>query len=73
MREVLPKTFLFGLIGTPINKRDRNAFYAFGGEEDEHGCLDRYSFEDSIRDHPILPLKFEVQLVELHVDQQAMN
>ncbi|MCC6896863.1 MAG: HsdR family type I site-specific deoxyribonuclease [Anaerolineae bacterium] len=73
MREALPNAFLFGLTGTPINKRDRNTFYAFGAEEDEHGYLDRYSFEDSIRDGATLPLKFEARLVELHVDQQAID
>ena len=36
MREALPNAFLFGLTGTPINKRDRNTFYAFGAEEDEN-------------------------------------
>ena len=35
MREALPNAFLFGLTGTPINKRDRNTFWAFGAEEDE--------------------------------------
>jgi type I restriction enzyme R subunit len=73
MREALPNAFLFGLTGTPINKRDRNTFYAFGAEEDQHGYLDRYSFEDSIRDGATLPLKFEARLVELHVDQQAID
>lgn len=73
MRDALPNAFLFGLTGTPINKRDRNTFYAFGADEDEHGYLDRYSFEDSIRDGATLPLKFEARLVELHVDQQAID
>lgn len=73
MREALPNAFLFGLTGTPINKRDHNTFYAFGADEDEHGYLDRYSFEDSIRDRATLPLKFEARLVELHVDQQAID
>ena len=34
-REALPNAFLFGLTGTPINKRERNTFWAFGAEEDE--------------------------------------
>ena len=73
MREALPNAFLFGLTGTPINKRDRNTFYAFGADEDEHGYMDRYSFEASIRDRATLPLKFEARLVELHVDQTAID
>ena len=39
MREALPNAFLFGLTGTPINKRDRNTFWAFGAEEDEKGYM----------------------------------
>ena len=31
MREALPNAFLFGLTGTPINRADRNTFWAFGG------------------------------------------
>ena len=32
MREALPNAFLFGLTGTPINRADRNTFYAFGAD-----------------------------------------
>ncbi len=73
MREALPNAFFFGLTGTPINKRDRNTFYAFGSDEDESGYMDRYSLEDSIRDQATLPLKFEARLIELHVDQDAID
>lgn len=73
MRQALPNAFFFGLTGTPINKRDRNTFLNFGAEEDENGYMDRYSFEDSIRDKATLPLKFEARLVELHVNQQAID
>ena len=73
MREALPNAFLFGLTGTPINKRDRNTFWAFGADEDEHGYMSRYSFEESIRDRATLPLHFEAQLVELRVDQEAID
>src|SRR5690606_2360555 len=34
-RQALPNAFLFGLTGTPINRRDRNTFKWFGSEEDE--------------------------------------
>ena len=43
MREALPNAFLFGLTGTPINRRDRNTFVWFGSPEDEGGYLSRYS------------------------------
>lgn len=73
MREALPNAFLFGLTGTPINRRDRNTFYAFGAEEDEHGYLSRYGFEASIRDGATKELHFEPRLVELHIDQKAID
>jgi type I restriction enzyme R subunit len=44
MREALPNAFLFGLTGTPINRADKNTFWAFGADEDEKGYMNRYSF-----------------------------
>ena len=73
MREALPNAFLFGLTGTPINKRDRNTFWAFGAEEDEQGYMSRYSFQDSIRDKATLPLHFEAVDVKLHLNKDAID
>ncbi|WP_228980652.1 type I restriction endonuclease subunit R [Streptomyces sp. DH12] len=73
MREALPNAFLFGLTGTPINKRDRNTFIWFGSEVDEHGYLSRYSFSDSIRDGATLPLHFEPRLSEIHLDEESID
>jgi type I restriction enzyme R subunit len=73
MRAALPNAFLFGLTGTPINRRDRNTFYAFGAEEDTRGYMSRYGFEESIRDGATLPLHFEPRLIELHIDKEAID
>lgn len=73
MREALPNAFLFGLTGTPINRADRNTFYAFGAEEDEHGYMSRYGFEESIRDGATMPLHFEPRLIDLHIDKEAVD
>ncbi|TLU88389.1 MAG: type I restriction endonuclease subunit R [Chlorobium sp.] len=73
MREALPNAFLFGLTGTPINKRERNTFWAFGADEDEHGYMSRYSFQESIRDKATLPLHFEAVDVKLHIDRAAID
>jgi len=73
MREALPNAFLFGLTGTPINRRDRNTFMWFGSEEDEGGYLSRYTFQESIRDGATLPLHFEPRLSEIHLDEGAIN
>jgi len=73
MREALPNAFLFGLTGTPINKRDRNTFWAFGAEEDERGYMSLYSFADSVRDGATLPLHFEARMLNLRVDREAID
>lgn len=73
MRRALPNAFLFGLTGTPINRADRNTFFAFGADEDEYGYLSRYGFEESIRDGATMPLHFEPRLPELHIDRDAID
>lgn len=73
MREALPNAFLFGLTGTPINRRDRNTFMWFGSTEDEGGYLSRYTFQDSIRDGATLPLHFEPRLSEIHLDRERID
>ena len=73
MRQALPNAYLFGLTGTPINKRDRNTFMWFGSDRDEGGYLSRYSFAASIRDGATLPLHFEPRLSEIHIDQEGID
>ncbi|MEP0264793.1 HsdR family type I site-specific deoxyribonuclease [Dokdonia sp.] len=73
MRAALPNAFLFGLTGTPVNKADKNTFWAFGAEEDEGGYMSRYTFHDSIRDNATLPLHFEPRLVDVHVDKETLD
>lgn len=73
MRAALPNAFLFGLTGTPVNKADKNTFWAFGSEEDEGGYLSRYTFQDSLRDGATLPLHFEPRLIDVHVDKETID
>lgn len=73
MRDALPNSFLFGLTGTPINRFDKNTFYAFGADEDTKGYMSRYGFEESIRDGATLKLHFEPRLVDLHIDKAAID
>lgn len=73
MRAALPNAFLFGLTGTPVNKSDKNTFWAFGAEEDQGGYMSRYTFHDSIRDNATLPLHFEPRLVDVHVDKETID
>ena len=73
MREALPNAFLFGLTGTPINRADRNTYWAFGANEDEKGYMSRYSFSESIRDQATLPLHFEAPEVKLKINKAAID
>jgi type I restriction enzyme R subunit len=73
MRDALPNAFLFGLTGTPINRADKNTFYAFGADTDEGGYMSRYGLNDSIRDGATKELHFEPRLVDLHIDQEAIE
>ena len=73
MRDALPNAFLFGLTGTPINKRDRNTFWAFGAKEDKSGYLNRYSFKQSLEDKATLPIYFEPRLVELQINKELID
>ncbi len=73
MRAALPNAFLFGLTGTPVNKRDKNTFWAFGAEQDAGGYLSRYTFQDSIRDDATLPLHFEPRLLDVHIDKESLD
>ena len=73
MREALPNAFLFGLTGTPINRADKNTFYAFGADTDDGGYMSRYGLNDSIRDGATKELHFEPRMVDLHIDQKAIE
>ncbi len=73
MRAALPNAFLFGLTGTPVNKIDKNTFWAFGSEDDQGGYLSRYTFHDSINDEATRPLHFEPRLVDVHVDKDTLD
>ncbi len=73
MREALPNAFLFGLTGTPINKRDKNTFAAFGSETDAGGYLSRYTYPDSLRDKQTLELRFEPRLPNIRLDKEKMD
>ena len=64
---------LFGLTGTPINKRDRNTFRAFGAEQDKYGYLHKYSFEESVKDRATLPINFETRPVRLKINKAEID
>lgn len=73
MRAALPNSFLFGLTGTPINKADKNTFWAFGAEQDAAGYMSRYTIQESIRDKATLPLHFEPRLPNYHIRKEDLD
>jgi type I restriction enzyme R subunit len=73
MRASIPNAFLFGLTGTPINKDERNTFYAFGSPEDTEGYMSLYSFAESVDDGATLPLHFDPRLLNAHIDKALVD
>jgi type I restriction enzyme R subunit len=73
MRAALPNAFLFGLTGTPINRADKNTFWAFGAKEDASGYMSRYTFQESLRDSATLPLHFEPRLPNYHIQKDDLD
>lgn len=75
MRNSLPNAFFFGLTGTPINKRDKNTFLAFGAEEDHEqgGYISKYTFQNSVDDGATLELNFKTVPVELHLNEAQLQ
>ena len=68
-----PMPFYLDLTGTPINKADKNTFWAFGAEQDQGGYMSRYTFQESIRDNATLPLHFEPRLPNYHIDKERLG
>ena len=75
MRSALPNAFFFGLTGTPINKRDKNTFQAFGADEDMEtgGYISKYTFQNSVEDGATLELNFQTVPVEMRLNEQQLQ
>lgn len=73
MRAALPNAFFFGLTGTPINRNDHNTFACFGAEEDEHGYISKYTFQNSVADGATLELNFSTVPVEMHLNEAELQ
>ena len=75
MRNALPNAFFFGLTGTPINKRDKNTFLAFGADEDMEtgGYISKYTFQNSVEDGATLELNFQTVPVEMHLNEEQLQ
>jgi type I restriction enzyme, R subunit len=78
MRKALPRAFLFGFTGTPIEKDARSTRVAFSPvlkDGSYESYLDRYGFDEAVADGATVPLIYEPRLVDWQlaspgVDQQ---
>ena len=61
--------------GTPINKRDKNTFLAFGADEDMEtgGYISKYTFQNSVEDGATLELNFQTVPVEMHLNEEQLQ
>lgn len=73
MRTALPNAFFFGLTGTPINRNDHNTFTAFGAQEDKHGYISKYTFQNSVEDGATLELNFQTVPVSMHLNEEQLQ
>ena len=73
MREALPNATYIGLTGTPISKSDRDTFENFGDPDDPGQVLHEYDDVRSIDDGATLQVIAETRLVDLHIDEAALD
>jgi type I restriction enzyme, R subunit len=75
MRAKLPNAFRFGLTGTPIDRTMNNTHRNFGpvinGEQERY--LSYYGIRQAIADGATLPVHYEMHVVPIKVDKEALN
>ncbi len=67
MRRILPEACYLGFTGTPLLKRDRNTLHAFGG------LIHKYTIDEAVADHAVVPLLYEGRLVEQQVSGDIID
>jgi type I restriction enzyme R subunit len=73
MRDALPNATFIGLTGTPISTADRDTYEWFGDPDDPDHLLHEYDDVRSIHDGATLQVITETRLVDLHIDQEALD
>ncbi len=61
MRRLLPKACYLGFTGTPLLKREKSTFAAFGG------LIHRYAIDEAVADGAVVPLLYEGRFVDQQV------
>lgn len=73
MRDALPNATFIGLTGTPISTADRDTYERFGYADDPAHLLHEYDDVRSIYDGATLQVITETRLVDLHIDEEALD
>lgn len=73
MRDALPNATFIGLTGTPISTVDRDTYEWFGHPDDPGHLLHEYDDVRSIHDGATLQVITETRLVDVHIDQEALD
>ncbi|KXB01750.1 hypothetical protein AKJ45_02855 [candidate division MSBL1 archaeon SCGC-AAA261F19] len=73
MRSALPNAFFFGFTGTPVKKDYRNTYRSFGPVGSDEPYLDKYSFEQGVKDGLILRLFFERRMPEWSIEGDKLD
>jgi type I restriction enzyme R subunit len=67
MRRVLPKACYISFTGTPVLKKDKDTVAKFGG------LIDTYSIKQAVEDKAVVPLLYELRLVDQTVDEGQID
>ena len=67
MRSVFPNACYIGFTGTPLMKSEKNTMAKFGK------LIHKYTIQDGVDDHEIVPLIYEGRFVEQKVDEENID
>lgn len=67
MRVVFPNACYIGFTGTPLMKSEKNTMQKFGK------LIHKYTIQDGVDDHAIVPLIYEGKFIEQTVDEQNID
>ncbi len=67
MKQVFERACYIGFTGTPLLKKDKQTAQRFGG------FIHKYTMRQAVADNAVVPLLYEGRLVELDVNQQALD
>ena len=67
MRRVLPRACYISFTGTPVMKKDKDTVHRFGG------LIDIYSITQAVKDEAVVPLLYEMRLLEQTVDETGID